>query len=108
MDAQVDSRLGDSITYIVDGAPLESAPGVPTIPGYIILVNADGSFAGTLERFNPHQHRWKCKVHKRFLPGLPDIRHRIEHSKLDATYRPAADTLDDDGDYYLFDLQKAG
>lgn len=108
MDAQVDRHLGDTITYIVDGAPLESTPGVPGIPGFILLVNADGSFAGTLQGFNPHEQRWKCKVHKRYLPDGPDIRHRIQNRKLTGTYRPAADTIDDDGDYFLFDLQKAG
>lgn len=107
MDAQVDFHLGDSITYIVEGAPLESAPGVPTIPGFINLVNADGSSAGTLQGFNPHEHRWTCKVHKQFLPDGPDIRHRIQHSKLPGLQRPAADTIDDDGSYWLFDLQAA-
>lgn len=107
MIAQVEEHLSDAITYIVDGAPLEEKPGVPTIPGFITLVNADGAGFGTLGGMNPHASRWTCKVHKRFLPDGPSIKHRVEHSKLDATYRPAADTIDDDGTYYLFDLQKA-
>lgn len=107
MDAQVDRHLGDSITYIVAGVPLESAPGVPTIPGFVNLVNADGSSAGTLQGVDPQEHRWTCKVHKRFLPDGPDIRHRIQHGRLPAVMRPATDTIDDDGSYWLFDLQAA-
>jgi len=106
MDAHVDAGVGDSITYRLTaaGPPLESAPGTPTIPGFIRLTNQEGGFG----RISPHDHRWFAKVHKQYLPDGVDIRHRIDHPKLDGvTMRPAADTIDDDGDYYLFDLQKA-
>lgn len=102
MDARVDADLGDSISYRTGAAlpPLESAPGKPTIPAFLILRNSEVDLG--------RPPIWTCKVHRSFLPGLPATTHRIDHPKLDGvTYRPATDTLDDDGDYYLFDLQKA-
>lgn len=106
MDAHVDADLGDSITFRLTAAsaPLQRAPGVPTIPGFINLYNPEGGIPG----MTPHTARWSCKVHKSFLPDGPSIHNRIAHPKLGGvTMRPATDTLDDSGDYYLFDLQAA-
>jgi hypothetical protein len=106
MDADVDTGVGNTILYrLTEASPaLEWPAGSPGIPGFIQLKNQDPA----LGMISPHQHRWFCKVHKRFLPDGPNIRNRIDHPNLGGvTHRPASDTIDDDGDYYLFDLQAA-
>lgn len=103
MDADVDPGVGDSISYrtAANLPPLESSAGAGTIPAFLILRTPEQDLAG-------RPATWTLKVHKRFLAGPPEPRNRIDHAKLDGvTYRPATDTIDDDGDYYRMDLQKA-
>lgn len=103
MDAQVDEDLGDSISYRVraNQPPLERVAGSPTIPGFLILRNPE------LDLGRPST--WTCKVHRKWLPDEGPVReNRISHAKLPGVMRPATDTIDDDGDYYLFNLQMAG
>lgn len=103
MDDRVDADLGDSITYLIAGVPVESAPGVTTIPCFLLLQNDMGG----MDAFNPHMQRWQCKIHKSYLPGRPSPRHRIRSPRLQGDYRPAADVEGEHGDYWLFDIQKA-
>ena len=104
MDAQVDNHLGDSITYNVNGVPVERAPGDPTIPAFLMLMSDDG---GLTDQITPGLERWQLKVAKRFVPVRPSLRDSVEHAKLGSRMRVAANTAVDDGDYWLCELQKA-
>jgi len=104
MDAQVDDGLGDSITYKINGVPLERAPGDPTIPGFISDFADDG---GLYESVQPLAHRWRLKVRKDLLPHRPSMKDIVENPKLDGPYRPGPDNSIDGGAYWIVDLQRA-
>jgi hypothetical protein len=106
MDAQVDNHLGDSITYSINGVPVERAPGNPTVPAFLSFYGDDG---GMTESINPQIQRWRLKINRKYLPaGGPSMRHLIESPKLGAIrYRPMAANAESDGEYWICDLQPA-
>lgn len=104
MDAQVDNGLGDSIRYEINGAPVEGAPGVFTVPGFIFDFADDGSGFGAVES---GRQRWRMKIRKTSIPERPSLKHVVKSPKLDGSYRPASNSLIDGGDYWIADLQKA-
>lgn len=105
LDAQVDNGLSDSITYKVDGVPIERAPGDPTIPGFLNFEADDG---GLIEGITPQVMRWRLKVPAQYLPaGGPSMAHTIESPKLDGVYRPGPSNKSNDGTHWLCDLQRA-
>ena len=98
MDAGVDDYLGDSISYAVDGV------NYATITGF--LIDPHDKYA--LDGVQPTRSRWQMKVHRTKLPDGPKKAHRIMHPRLGVLpFRPAADTISDTGDYFLFDIIKA-
>lgn len=103
MDAQVDDCLGDSITYKINGTPLERAPGDPTVPGFIIDYADDGSLVDVVQ---PLASRWRLKIRKDVLPARPSMTHVVQATKLDGSYRPVGNTLIDGGAYWICDLQR--
>lgn len=98
MDAGVSNHLGDSIsvTLRAGGPPV-------TIMGFIRNFADDGAIEGV----DPIREQWKAKIDKAELPGGPDTIRRLTAPMLTGYYRPAADTIDDDGNAWLFDLQKS-
>lgn len=102
LDAQVDNRLGDSITYKIDGVPVE-LDSSSILPAFLTFIGDDGGFDG----LSPLQSRWRLKIRKSLLPVRPAAKHVITAAKLDGPYRPGANVPADGGDYWLVDLQKA-
>jgi hypothetical protein len=97
MDAEVDARLGDTISYALDGVNFVDMPGfvLPAVEG-IGLNELDPALG----------HRWRVKISKA-LVAEPLRTHRLSHPKLGVdTYRPAGDDPDDQGRYWIFDIQK--
>lgn len=99
LDAQVDTRLGDSISYKIDNVVV----GTATTAFLELLADDGGSIAG----IQPLVHRWRLKIRKSALPVRPSMKHIVEAAKLDGRYRPAANNPIDGGDYWIVDLQKA-
>lgn len=106
MDAQVDDVLGDSITYEIEGTPLERTDGDPTVPGFLGLFSDDG---GLIEGITPQQQRWQLKIAVGWLPTGPSLKHIVKAARLGAgiRYRPGPSVKTEDGRYWIIDLQKA-
>jgi hypothetical protein len=98
VDAIVDDRVGDRISYSIGGAP------ATMLPGFVITVNAPRN----LEDFDEILGTAKrVKIAKRLVPK-PNLEVRVEHPKLGAgKFRPIGDEPDEDDRYWLFDVQKA-
>lgn len=98
MDEDVDARLSDTINYSTDeGASYEE------IAGYV-LPFAEGLGLGPIDA--PLGSRYRVKIRKTLIPE-PHRTHRLRHRLLgDATYRPAGSDPDDQGRYWIFDVQK--
>lgn len=109
MDAQVDAGLGDSITYKINGVPVEQAdaPGVTTIPAFLIDLVDDGGGFGAGGTVQAGQLRWQLKIKKDLLPERPSMKHRVTSPLLDGPYRPVGNNPTDGGAYWIADLQKA-
>ena len=103
MDARVDNHLGDSISYSINGVPLEDEAGNPTVPGFLNL-EADGL---SMDGITSVPTRWTLKLAKQYLPAGPKMQHRVTAAKLDnLIYRPGAFVSSADGAYWLMDLQR--
>ena len=101
MDEAIDERLSDTIAYSTDeGATYDD------IAGYV-LPFAEG--LGLNEIDSPLGARWRVKVRKT-LVDEPSRTHRLKHPKLgvDTVWRPAGEDPDDQGRYWIFDIQKVG
>lgn len=97
MDARVDNDLGDSITYTIAG--------VPTVLNGYLKRDADN---GGIDGIQPLNSRWFAKIRRSLLPADgPKQAHTLESPKLDGRYRPGPTLVDDDPDYWVFDLQRA-
>lgn len=103
LDATVDDVIGDSITYKINGAVVETA----ATAFLIDQVDDGGGFGGVQGAIQPLAHRWQLKIRKDALPERPSLKHLITAPKLDGPYRPAANNPIDGGDYWIVDLQKA-
>lgn len=97
MDTDVDARLSDTIAYSIDeGASFDE------VAGYI-LPFAEGLGLGPIDPILGS--RYRAKIAKALIPE-PDRTHRLRHPKLgDATFRPAGADPDDQGRYWIFDIQ---
>ena len=97
MDEEVDARLADTIPY-------DSGAGFVDIPGYVIPF---GEGLG-LDGLDPSLGtRWRVKVRKSLVPD-PSRDHRLTHHKLGAgIWRPSGEDPEDQGRYWIFDIQKA-
>ncbi len=100
--AQVGNHLGDTISaLLVGGATV-------TLLGF--LTN-DADSAGA-DGISPARNLWHAKIDKTpenvaLLPAGPASIKRLTAPVLPTVYRPAADTIDDNGGAWLFDLQVA-
>ena len=97
MDAQVENHLGNSISYTDANGDEHQVTGFLTFAG-----SADG-----IEGLDPIRRQWHAKISMAQLPAGPASMKRITSPLLPTVYRPAADTIDNDGHDWLFDLQKA-
>lgn len=99
MDAQVENRLGDSISYSLAGAPPK------IIRGFINIFTDEGAIEGG----DPIKKRWYVEINRTLLPRPPSNADRITHPKLDGTYKPSTSTLSGGNTArdYVFGLQKA-
>ena len=98
MDSLVDDRLADTIRYATDGIPFEDVAGyvIPYTEG-LALGEIDPSLGS----------RYRVKIAKAVMPEILQ-RHRLKHPKLGAdTWRPAGEDPDEQGRYWIFDIQKA-
>lgn len=96
LNAQGLNRLGDTISYSINGAPAADVLG-------FLYLDTDDALTGTVD---PGKVRWKLKIDKPF--PRPRSTDRVMHSKLGPdVYRPMDTTLSDDGNSYLCDLNKA-
>ena len=97
MDEVVDERLGDTISYSLDGVTFTDLKGFVLPFGESIGLDGIDPTLGT---------RWRGKIRKT-LVAEPLGSHRLRHPKLGAdTWRPAADDPENQGRYWLFDIQK--
>ena len=93
MDAQVDHRLGDSIPYSIDGGVTFT-----TLTGFVRPVTEELDYRTV----------WKVKFTKAQIPGRPSRSDLLTSSKLFGQYRPVADKVTHDGEYWDFEIQGAG
>jgi len=101
MDEGVDARLSDTVAYSTDeGATFTN------IAAYV-LPFAEG--LGLNEIDPALGSRWRIKVAKSIVDE-PKRTHRLKHHKLGANtvWRPAGDDPDEQGRYWIFDIQKVG
>lgn len=103
MDGLVDQKLGDRISYSTDGGAT-----FPVIAGFVIFNNEPLSFP--LQTDELLGSILRLKVNKSLL-AYPDPAHRIRHELLTdrygaATFQPAGTDPEEQGRYWLFDIQK--
>lgn len=102
MDAQVDNHLGDTISVtLLDGTQR-------TLLGFA-RINGSGMGA---EGMDPIQILRHVKIDKTpdniaALPDGPASIKRLTTARFPGLYKPAADSIDDDGAAWIFDVQKA-
>lgn len=96
MDALVDDKLGDALSYSQGGAP------AATVMGFVLDYDAvDG-----VPSLDTLGKRMRIKVNKTLVPVI-SRNDRIAHWKLGAsTWRPEVDKIETQGRYWLFDIQK--
>jgi hypothetical protein len=97
MDAGVDSRLGDSISY-------DSGAGFRSIKGFVIDVEPDTDMA--IAGIDPLPQRKRIKI---AIDVVPEVRqaHRIQSPLLGAgTFRPRAGRPRVEGRYNLFEVER--
>lgn len=97
MDATVDDRLGDTIEYAANGVNFVD------MKGYVQFTDAVSGLDATDEIFDS---RPRVKIAKAVLP-YPDPAHRLKSTKLGAaTYRPGGSVPQEQGRYWLFDVER--
>lgn len=102
MDAQVDNGLGDSISYVPEGAS-EPLGDNGIIHGFISMWGDGGGADG----IDPAAIRWFAKIKKTHLPHRPKRGDRLTAAKLGGTpYQPQASNHMDNGDYWIFDIAR--
>ena len=103
MDAKVDELLGDTISLSTNGGASYT-----TVGGFILLVVGSSGIDGFDETLG---YKPRAKLHKSLIGEEPPNRDtvRIRAGKLGGlTYQPAGGEPDDQGRYWLFDIQKMG
>ena len=102
MDAQVDNGLGDSISYVPEGASVPLGEN-GIIHGFILMWGDECRGDG----IDPAMIRWYAKIKKTLLPHRPKKGDRLTCAKLGATpYQPMASNHADTGDYWIFDIAR--
>ncbi len=100
MDREVDAALGDTIQLALNGTSFVDQP------GFVLTVGSTDGLAGFDEILGS---RIRVKMAKSIIgEDEPSRDIRLKAAKLGAdTYRPAGSKPDDQGRYWLFDIQKA-
>lgn len=97
MDAAVDEHLSDTISYALDGATFVD------MPGYVVVFS-EGLGLGEIDPTLGSRNR--VKIAKSLVPEVL-LTHRLRHEKLGAgTFRPAGENPDEQGRYWIFDVQE--
>lgn len=98
MDDKVDEIVGDRILYAANGVSFVEVPG-------FVLTATEGLSMNVIDEIMDVRRR--IKIAKAQIP-YPDPEHRLRHARLGAgTFRPAGALPEDDGRYWLFDVEKA-
>lgn len=103
MDAAVDDLLGDTLSLSTN-----AGASYTTVSGFILLVVASSGIDGFDETLG---YKPRVKLSKAIIGEEPPDRDtvRIRAGKLGGlTYQPAGGEPDDQGRYWLFDIQKMG
>lgn len=99
LDTAVDGILGDTIAFADDGMTFVD------VQGFVITV--EGRPGGLDEYDSALGSRNRVKM-SRAIIGEPHPRQRLMHAKLgEGRFQPGGDAPDEDGRYYIFDVQKA-
>lgn len=97
MDAEVDARLGDTISYAANGVTFVD------VSGFVLFTDVPLGLDASDEIFDA---RPRVKLAKAVVP-YPDPQHRLRSTKLgEATYRPAGSLPQEQGRYWLFDVER--
>lgn len=97
MDQEVDDRLGDAIDYAANGVTFVA------IKGFVQFTPAPDGLDATDEIFDV---RPRVKIAKAIVP-YPDPQHRLRAARLgNATYRPAGSVPENQGRYWVFDVER--
>lgn len=97
MDSAVDALLGDTIAYAANGVTFVD------IKGFVLFTDAPLGLDATDEIFDS---RPRVKIDRTVVP-YPDPQHRLRHAKLGpGTYRPAGSVPEQQGRYWLFDVER--
>lgn len=98
MDAEVDTRLGDSISYSINGAPYAS------IQGFITDADPGQDLAAT--GLDPLPKRKRVKV-ARTVIERPSTADRLQADLLGpGVFRPRTSKPRVDGRYWIFDVER--
>lgn len=98
LDVAVDDILGDRILYAIDGLNYEK------MAAFIVFIDAGQTGMDELDLL---QARKRVKIAKHLVPD-PGPRDRLQHPKLGGgIFQPGTDSPDEDGRYWIFDVQKA-
>ena len=100
MDAQIDARLADTVAFSPDGDADEPFVDIAAF----VLPYPEGLNLGELDP--TLGARWRIKVAKANVPEILAQQHYRHHKLGDATWRPAGEDPDDQGRYWIFDIQK--
>lgn len=97
LDTACDDGVGDTIAYAANGVSFVD------IKGYVLFTENPLGLDATDEIFDT---RPRIKLAKAVVP-YPEPQHRIRSAKLGpATYRPAGSIPEDQGRYWLFDVER--
>jgi hypothetical protein len=98
VDAIIDDKVGDRISYSIGGAPAS------ILPGFIITSTAPRNQSDFDENLGTVR---RVKIAKRLVPK-PNLTVRVSHPRLgEGQFRPIGDEPEEDDRYWLFDIQKA-
>jgi len=97
LDAGVNNHLGDSISIVFRNGDTATRLG-------FVELSADG--AGT-DGYNPVRQQWHITIDRAQLPEGPEAVMRLTAAPLPGWYKMGPGVMDDDGNAYSRDLQKA-
>jgi hypothetical protein len=100
MDAGVDSHLGDSILYSVDGTTFLPIAGFVYDAGELEMLSG--------QPIDPNRRDPRVKINRNLIPK-PGLEHRLRHPRIGpGTWRPTNVEPDKltQGRYWLFDVER--
>jgi hypothetical protein len=102
MDAAVDTYLGDTILVQMGGGEFD-----PFVPMKAFVIDVDASQPTDFDPIDePLGNRKRIKIAKGTMPVV-SVNHRIKHPRLgEGVYRPSGALPENQGRYWLFDVQK--